>query len=109
MARVQATAASAAAEKSIPTESSENRQAKSMEAPGDNTMPVETSASQGTQPANAGDAVADSASLPEKIQLIAYQLWIDRGCPVGSPEIDWMEAERICRNSQDSAMNDRRP
>jgi hypothetical protein len=24
----------------------------------------------------------------------AYELWIQRGCPIGSPEVDWLQAER---------------
>jgi hypothetical protein len=36
----------------------------------------------------------------DRIQLIAYQLWVDRGCPIGSPEVDWIEAVRICRNAE---------
>jgi Protein of unknown function (DUF2934) len=29
----------------------------------------------------------------EKISARAYELWVERGCPVGSPEIDWFRAE----------------
>jgi len=29
----------------------------------------------------------------EQIAMLAYQLWHDRGCPEGSPEVDWFEAE----------------
>jgi hypothetical protein len=28
----------------------------------------------------------------------AYQRWVDRGCPQGSPEEDWFEAERELRS-----------
>lgn len=28
-----------------------------------------------------------------ELQALAYQLWLERGSPVGSPEIDWFEAE----------------
>ena|SRR5690348_6566201 len=101
MARVQATAASAGAEKTIPIESIDDGQVKSMETPGTTTR-AEMPASQETRSAGVGDGATDSAMLPERVQLIAYQLWIDRGCPIGSPEIDWMEAESICRKSQDS-------
>jgi hypothetical protein len=28
-----------------------------------------------------------------EIAALAYQLWKDRGCPLGSPEADWFQAE----------------
>jgi hypothetical protein len=31
------------------------------------------------------------------IATLAYQLWLARGCPEGSPEVDWYEAERKVR------------
>jgi len=33
----------------------------------------------------------------EQIATLAYQLWHARGCPQGSPEIDWLEAEKQIR------------
>ena len=29
----------------------------------------------------------------EQVALLAYRLWQERGCPDGSPEIDWFQAE----------------
>ena len=29
-----------------------------------------------------------------QVEELAYALWVERGCPVGSPEVDWFEAER---------------
>ena len=29
----------------------------------------------------------------EEIQTRAYQLWLERGTPLGSPETDWFRAE----------------
>lgn len=29
----------------------------------------------------------------DEIAALAYQLWQDRGCPVGSPDVDWAQAE----------------
>ena len=29
----------------------------------------------------------------DQISRIAYRLWQERGCPVGSPEVDWLRAE----------------
>ena len=36
----------------------------------------------------------------ESIEALAYQRWLNRGCPVGSPEIDWNRAEEELRNSE---------
>ena len=33
----------------------------------------------------------------ELVQKLAYQLWEQRGSPLGSPEIDWFAAERAMR------------
>ena len=30
----------------------------------------------------------------QQVEELAYALWVERGCPVGSPEVDWFEAER---------------
>ena len=32
--------------------------------------------------------------VTDDIAALAYHLWLERGCPDGSPEIDWYEAER---------------
>lgn len=29
----------------------------------------------------------------DQISRIAYRLWQERGCPAGSPEVDWLRAE----------------
>jgi hypothetical protein len=29
----------------------------------------------------------------EQIAVRAYELWVSRGCPEGSPELDWLQAE----------------
>ena len=41
---------------------------------------------------------ADSAE-PDQIiiEVRAYELWTQRGCPIGSPEIDWYQAEEEIR------------
>ena len=35
------------------------------------------------------------------IAALAYQLWEDRGCPIGSPEEDWYNAEQQLNASED--------
>jgi len=32
------------------------------------------------------------------IAVLAYQLWQARGCPEGSPEVDWLRAEEKLSN-----------
>jgi hypothetical protein len=27
------------------------------------------------------------------IEALAYEHWLARGCPIGSPEVDWLRAE----------------
>jgi hypothetical protein len=33
--------------------------------------------------------------LPELTEKLAYKYWERRGRPLGSPEIDWFQAERV--------------
>jgi len=39
-------------------------------------------------------------SLHEEIALRAHRLWVERGCPIGSPEEDWFRAEEEIRGEQ---------
>ena len=48
-----------------------------------------------TEPTN--EAARTDASEPvdqQEIAVLAYQLWLKRVCPIGSPENDWFRAER---------------
>ena len=53
-------------------------------------------------PQNSVTSAPDNAIEPrvaetvteEQIATRAYQLWQKRGCPIGSPEQDWLEAQR---------------
>jgi hypothetical protein len=39
-----------------------------------------------------------SGDIPyNEIAALAHQLWIERGCPEGSPEEDWFQAEQKLR------------
>jgi hypothetical protein len=39
-------------------------------------------------------AVKSASSLePDQIASLAYMIWQQRGCPEGSPEADWLQAE----------------
>ena len=35
----------------------------------------------------------ESRPMHEQIAKLAYALWQERGCPDGSPEVDWFRAE----------------
>jgi hypothetical protein len=39
-------------------------------------------------PPAAGETVAG-----DQVAALAYQYWLQRGCPIGSPELDWFQAE----------------
>ncbi len=34
----------------------------------------------------------------EEIRSVAHQYWVDRGCPIGTPEEDWLRAEADVRS-----------
>jgi len=45
-------------------------------------------------------AIASRAkATPAEVTVakLAYQLWAERGCPEGSPELDWFQAEHLLR------------
>ena len=57
-------------------------------------------------PEHAGSEAA-AGQLRESIEKLAYQLWVKRGCPAGSAEEDWYEAERsLQRAAQTDRLND---
>lgn len=37
---------------------------------------------------------ATAAPEPDRVAKLAYSLWESRGCPIGSPEEDWLKAEQ---------------
>ena len=41
-------------------------------------------------------------SARENIARLAYALWEQRGCPVGSSEFDWLEAEQQLKSKSAS-------
>ena len=46
------------------------------------------------------DALSPSISNREKIALLAYSYWEQRGCQGGSAEEDWYRAERVLSSKQ---------
>jgi Protein of unknown function (DUF2934) len=45
-------------------------------------------------PQDAAQNLISEAGNQAKISALAYELWIQRGCPLGSPEVDWFRAEK---------------
>ena len=45
------------------------------------------------QPQGAVQGVILGLDNHEEVSRLAYEFWIHRGCPVGSPEVDWYRAE----------------
>ena len=41
-----------------------------------------------------------AAPEPEQVASLAYTLWQQRGCPEGSPEADWLQAEEELATSR---------
>jgi hypothetical protein len=50
-------------------------------------------------PETASTPVEAPAAAPadEQIAALAKKLWEARGCPEGSPEVDWFTAEKLVR------------
>lgn len=46
------------------------------------------------------DEILEAVPDYSEIARLAYLHWLDRGCPIGSPEEDWARAEQDLKNSQ---------
>src|SRR5512146_624080 len=44
-------------------------------------------------------AAATVSPTENEIAALAYQLWLAKGCPVGSDQEDWFRAEAILKNA----------
>jgi Protein of unknown function (DUF2934) len=42
----------------------------------------------------ASEPVENAAPDPQGVAVRAYEMWLERGCPDGSPELDWYRAEQ---------------
>jgi hypothetical protein len=51
--------------------------------------------------ASASRSEVPETSMQEDVAKLAYGLWQERGGPQGSPEVDWLEAERKLRVSSE--------
>ena len=52
---------------------------------------------------DASESDTSKTSIREDLANLAYVLWQRRGCPHGSPEVDWLHAERKLRESPEGA------
>ena len=57
------------------------------------TMPERVSGSESVKTA------ANASPTESEIAAVAYRLWQDSGCPVGSDREDWFRAEAIFKNA----------
>ena len=59
------------------------------------------------QELSSSDIQSESASRvgheDAAIAEVAYRLWHERGCPIGSPEIDWFGAQELLSHRAQSA------
>jgi hypothetical protein len=53
-----------------------------------------------TAPDNFQDTYSNTRD--DAVAKVAYQLWLDRGCPLGSPEEDWHRAEQFLDAGSDT-------
>jgi hypothetical protein len=47
-----------------------------------------------------GESINDAVPVdPNEVEIagVAYQLWLDRGCPNGSDQEDWFRAEELLK------------
>jgi hypothetical protein len=53
----------------------------------------------------AADAATTPNTNPDEtgIAALAYQLWLDRGCPIGSDQDDWFRAESLLKSRSEDA------
>jgi hypothetical protein len=66
--------------------------------------PAETPSLAGSKAAVARETTRDSAPSQDEIASLAYLYWEARGCQGGSPEEDWIRAERELRARSSAAL-----
>lgn len=52
-------------------------------------------------PQDAAQNVISEPGNQGEISALAYELWIQRGCPLGSPEVDWFRAEEELKSRKE--------
>ena len=49
--------------------------------------------------------IEEPRAREQQVATLAYHLWQERGCPDGSPELDWFRAEEDVRSDEDAAID----
>jgi len=55
------------------------------------------------KPTNGDGSRGNSTAISHEhsnIAQLAYLRWLERGCPIGSPEEDWFQAEQDLKNER---------
>jgi Protein of unknown function (DUF2934) len=73
--------------------------ARTMATPSPARREPEVNASNPTVTARASQSQAPETFMREDVARLAYALWQQRGCPIGSPEFDWFAAEETLLES----------
>ncbi len=63
----------------------------------DNAAPASAMPDTDTAPFAAGSVASPTSYTDNEIAAEAYQCWHERGCPEGSPEVDWQRAHERLR------------
>ena len=84
----------------MPNKKSERSKFPAVSAPASYTRTPKTAKSKAAAAAANGGSILNLAEAvngpitPEQVAERAYFRWIERGCPVGTAEEDWLRAER---------------
>jgi nucleoside-specific outer membrane channel protein Tsx len=62
------------------------------------TQKINSKKSDTNRPSDFTGRQASQAVSEDAIAALAYQLWLERGCLIGSDEKDWYQAERELRD-----------
>ena len=56
-------------------------------------MAIQAMSMEPTRTKSVRTAIQDAVDTNQIIAALAYEYWQRRGCPIGSPELDWFKAE----------------
>jgi hypothetical protein len=55
--------------------------------------PLQPETPAGHLPEGSNEVLSSQTPKHDEIAVLAYRFWLERGCPEGSPELDWYRAE----------------